>query len=98
MKGVCDESVWLTSLAEHDNMDKFVQLTSLRKGYQGAGRMLFSMGSKGKIKKGAGRLNLIREQGAGKQQKLEGSKENVKKEQGEWSKIRSEQGDRTPFY
>ncbi len=52
---------------------------SLRKGYQGAGRMLFSMGSKGKIKKGAGRLKLIREQGAGKQQNLEGSKEKCKK-------------------
>ncbi len=41
--------------------------------------MLFSMGSKGKIKKGAGRLNLIREQGAGKQQKFEGSKKKYKK-------------------
>ena len=41
--------------------------------------MLFSMGSKGKIKKGAGRLKLIREQGAGKQQNLEGSKEKCKK-------------------
>ena len=49
-------------------------LLSLRKGYQGAGRMLFSIGSKGKNKKGAGRLNLIREQGAGKLQNLEGSK------------------------
>ena len=25
--GLSDESVWLKSLAEHDNMDKFVQLT-----------------------------------------------------------------------
>ena len=41
-------------------------IVSLRKGYQGAGRMLFPMGSKGKIKKGAERLNLVREQGAGK--------------------------------
>ena len=54
-------------------------MVSLRKGYQGAGRMLFSMGSKEKIKKGARRLNLIREQGAGKQQKLEGSKKKYKK-------------------
>ena len=51
-----------------------ITLVSLRKGYLGAGRMLFSMGSKGKIKKGAGRMNLVREQGGGKQQKLEGSK------------------------
>ncbi len=38
-----------------------------------------SIGSKGKIMKGAGRLNLVREQGAGKHQKSRGSKKNVKK-------------------
>ncbi len=26
-RGLSDESVWLKSLAEHDNVDKFVQLT-----------------------------------------------------------------------
>ncbi len=27
LKGLSDERVWLKSLAEHDNVDKFVQLT-----------------------------------------------------------------------
>ena len=27
LRGLSDESVWLKSLAEHDNVDKFVQLT-----------------------------------------------------------------------
>ncbi len=44
-----------------------VKIMGLRKGYQGAGRMLFSMGGgeQRKKKKGAGRLNRVREQGAG---------------------------------
>ncbi len=59
---------------------------SLSKGCQGAGRMLFSRGSKRKIKKGAGRLNLVRDhensknrKGASKKKKKKRSREDGKK-------------------
>ena len=74
----------------HCQCSQFNIKMNLCKGYQGAGRMPISMGSKGKIKKGAGRWDLVRKQGAGKQQKLEGSKKNYKK--GAGSMVKNKKG------